>query len=128
MEINQVKGTKAFHIIKQAGEPVSARTLDGKYIERRGQVWIPEYSRFVVLAPYDNHFIYESKKKDSPSFMCTCGSYAVIVGSNAYKKDASPTSGGGIMPGELMVCYYHANNGKHADGSSQWIILKLPYL
>jgi hypothetical protein len=45
--------------------------------------------------------------------MCACGGAAVIVGSNAYKKDASATD-----TGKMLVCYTHANTGRHADNST----------
>jgi len=94
--------------------------LDGYSVDRLEKLWIPEYGRFVVCAPYDNHFIYEdpSKKTGRWVFMCTCGSPAVIVGSDAYAGHASPTSGVGIYPGEMLVCKMHMDRNKHADGST----------
>jgi len=97
-----------------------AETLDGYKVHRKEKIWIPKWSRFVVCAPYDNHFIYEdiSGKPHRWSYMCTCGYMAGVVGSKVYAKDASPTTGKGIQPGELLVCLAHAQYGKHSDGSS----------
>lgn len=69
----------------------------------------------VICAPYDNHFIYEVPKRFKRSWfaMCTCGSPAVIVGSDVYKEDASPTKSG-----QMIVCLSHANTGKHATGDN----------
>jgi len=109
-----------FSIIKHHNSPNSATTLDGHSVIRKKQLWIQEYKRFVICAPYDNHFIYEdpSKKAGRWVFMCTCGSPAVIVGSSVYSEHASPTSGDGIVPGEMLVCKMHMDRNKHADGST----------
>lgn len=111
-----------FAIIKHFNSPNSATTLDGYTVRRQDKIFIKWLKRFVVCAPYDNHFIYIDplfEKRDGRWFaMCTCGSPAVIAGYNAYRKDASPTSGDGIVPGEMLVCYFHSNTGRHSDGST----------
>jgi hypothetical protein len=109
--------------------PNSAITADGKEVRREEKIWYSEYDdegypitgRFIMCAPYDNHFIYEDPMwKIIPgrwAHMCSCGSTSVIVGYNAYKKDASPSTEGTIK-GEMFVCYYHVQFGRHADGST----------
>jgi len=96
-----------------------AETLDGYKVHRKEKIWIPKWNRFVVCAPYSDHFIYEDKsgKPYRWAHMCTCGAAAIIVGSKAYEKDLSPTTGTGILPGEMFVCQLHSQYGKHADGS-----------
>lgn len=89
-----------------------AETEDGFRVHRKKKIYVPEWGREVVCAPYDVHFIFENKKKGFVAYQCTCGSPGVIVGSKAYAQDASPTD-----TGELFVCYAHAMNGKHADGA-----------
>ena len=106
-----------FNIIHYAGEPVKAIDLHGHTVYRRDDLYLKDRGVLVRVAPYDNHFIYETETEGS-AYMCTCGSPAVIVGADAYKADASPTTGFGIVQGELMVCLAHATNGVHADGSS----------
>jgi hypothetical protein len=110
----------SFSIIKHFGTPNDAVTVDGIRVHRQEKVFVLDAARFIMCAPYDNHFIYldTSKKVGRWFAMCTCGSPAVIVGYNAYKKDSSPTSGVGISPGEMLVCHIHASFGKHADGST----------
>jgi hypothetical protein len=116
-------------IIHHRNSPNSAVTADKKEVRREDKIWYAEYDdegypitgRFIMCAPYDNHFVYEDPMwKIIPgrwAHMCTCGSTAVIVGYNAYKKDASPSTEG-TTKGEMFVCYYHAQFGKHADGST----------
>lgn len=108
---------KGVKIIKQAGTPVSATTLDGKIVERLDKIFLPAFGKSVACAPYDNHFVYHRRDIKGWALYCTCGGPAVIVGYNAYKNDASPSTEGDVM-GELLVCYFHAANGKHADGST----------
>jgi hypothetical protein len=111
-----------FSIIKHFNSPNSATTLDGYKVRREEKIFVKQLGRYVVCAPYDNHFIYLDpafeKVKGRWFAMCTCGSPAVIAGYNAYKKDASPTSGSGIIPGEMLLCYLHSNTMRHADGTT----------
>lgn len=102
-----------YAIIKHRGDPKHATRDDGVEVYRSEKIFVKENNEFVPCAQYDNHFVYEDKRPWHWAHMCTCGSPAVIVGTNVYKKDASPTASG-----KLFVCFHHANNGKHADGSS----------
>lgn len=104
-------------IIRYAGEAAKARLPNGEWVYRTDKFFLIDRGVFVKVAPYDNHFIYETKAKGN-AYVCTCGSPAVITGYNVYKDDSSPTNELGIVPGELMLCFYHASFGKHADGSS----------
>jgi hypothetical protein len=109
-----------FSQVRNVSDLGVAETLDGYKVYRQDKIWIPAWGRFVVCAPYDNHFVYEDKSgvPQRWAHMCTCGYMAAVVGSKVYAKDASPTSGEGIMPGEMLVCLAHAQYGKHADGST----------
>lgn len=101
------------HIVRQVGKPKRFRTYDGKWVQAKDKIFIPEYRSHVVCAPYDNHTIYETglTAEGTMPYMCTCGSIAVIVGWDAYKQQASPQ-------GMLFVCLMHTTYGKHADHSS----------
>lgn len=102
-----------FSIIRHRGDPDEATTLDGHKVHRKDKIFIPAWEEFVTCAPYDNHFIYTdpSGKVGRWSYMCSCGSPAVITGFSGYKGDAS-------YQGKMLVCYFHAGRGKHADGST----------
>lgn len=102
-----------FNIIHNAGTPHTAQLPNGRFIHREDKLLVKEMRKFIQCAPYDNHFIYETKIPNMVSYMCTCGAPAVIIGSNQYKKDASPSE-----TGELFVCFFHAALGKHADGTT----------
>lgn len=110
--------SKQIKIIKHAGTPTSAVTLDGKSVTRKDKIYLSEpFNKFIACAEYDNHFLYYRRDIKGWALFCTCGGPAVIVGYDAYKQDSSPSTGGTVK-GELMVCYTHANTGLHADGST----------
>ena len=89
------------------------------------KVFIPGdgFSRYVATVDMDNHFValnpHFDKIRGSWFAYCSCGSPAVVVGYNAYKRGASVSSASedGMVSGEMLVCYYHAQYGKHMDGS-----------
>lgn len=107
-----------FNIIRKAGDPnkVTLVTKDGKpytiYKPSEKGIFIEDYGQFVKCAPYGNHFIFELPRNiPGWAHMCSCGSPAVMVGSNAYDHLGSPE-------GMMFVCQFHTQKNKHADGSS----------
>ncbi len=109
-------------IVRHVGD-LNMVEADGKKFYR--QEFIPMYMDGmdkppvkVKCAPYDNHFIYKDMRRHSWTTFCTCGSPAVVVGFDVYKKDAS-------AQGAMLVCLFHASEREnpkysftHADGSS----------
>ena len=117
------KSVHSFSIIHHFNGPNDAITSEGFKVHREDKLWMMEIGRYVRCTPYDNHFLYHDPlynvKIGRITPLCTCGAMGWLVGYNAYKKDASPTSGGNfLVPGELLVCSVHAQTGHHADGSS----------
>ena len=107
----------SFSIIKHRGDPDKAITVDGYTVAREEKVFIREFANFVACAPYDSHFVYldQSGIQGRWFAMCTCGSPAVIVGYDAYKRDASSNEGA------MLVCLHHAQHGYHAnEQGSNW--------
>jgi hypothetical protein len=100
------------HIVRNINTPKEATTLDGKKVHREEKLYVPEMQAFIPCASYSNHFIYAnpSTKKGQPCYLCTCGSLAVVIGSNAYAQDQSPS-------GALFVCHCHATFSRHSDGT-----------
>lgn len=112
-----------FAVIRVRNTPNEATLSDGSKIYRNpeNKFFIASLGRPVKAMDYDNHFIAldPTNEKGRWFAMCSCGSPAVIVGYNVYKEGASAgNSEDGMMPGEMLVCYMHSLNGKHADGSS----------
>jgi len=114
---------KKITIVKVSGIVKIANLPDGRKIIRNDEdkYHIPELSTrgYFRAASYDNHFTYYDPKapRQSPKLMCTCGSVAVVVGYDVYKRDATPSSDGAI-PGSLIVCLNHTTFGRHADGTT----------
>ena len=99
---NHPKVIQPFNIVRWLGEPKQTRTLKGKQVRREEKLFVPEWGAFVPCAPYDDHFVYlnPDTSAGSPSYMCTCGSAAVVVNHESAAR--------------LFVCYIHASTGKHA--------------
>jgi hypothetical protein len=118
---------REFHpvkVIKRGGDLNTAKTADGAMVKRHESLYAGKEYGTVKCAPYDNQFIFvdpgwEKGIIGRSRFMCTCGSWAVIVGANVYKNDASPsTAKESTRAGQMLVCWAHATYQKHADGSS----------
>ena len=125
---------QTFNIIKHRGTPNEAEVViplkNGKAIQfrafRQEHLFAPApYNTLITCLPYDNHFIFEVPDdpmfltENFPAFLCTCGSYAVVIGIESYKSDLSPE-------GLVFACYHrngyvdpetHELYGRHADGS-----------
>jgi hypothetical protein len=106
--ILQSKDYGCFNIIHHSGYPMEATTLDGIKVFREDEVFVPEWQEAVRCAQYDDHFVYEEPTHSYGkwSYMCTCGSPAVIVEREAYRKDSALT-------GKMLICYFHRMYGKH---------------
>lgn len=103
------KDAKAPKIVRVVGD-LNTVEADGMKFYRHDKLHIPAMGN-INCAPYDNHFIFRDTRKLGWTLFCTCGSPAVVVGYNAYARDASPGA-------EMLVCFTHSRNNKHADGSS----------
>lgn len=99
-----MKNTSPPSIIHHRGE-LKKVTSDGIEIHRKEIVYIPNIGN-VKCAPYDMHFVFRDARRLGWTLFCTCGSPAVILNYDAYKKDAS-------SQGALLVCFEHAKSGKH---------------
>lgn len=108
------KNYQNFNIIKFRGDPETVTLVNGTVIKNNHEdfIWVQEFPGFVRKAPYGLHFVFEVPKtlKGSPSFMCSCGSPAIFIGSKDYAHLGS-------AEGMMLVCMFHTNYNKHADGS-----------
>lgn len=83
-----------YNIIQHKGRQNQAETDKGIIVKRAESFFTEEYG-ITPCTDYDDHFLYENKKLNQSSFMCTCGSVAVIVSS------------------DMFVCLNHATFGFH---------------
>lgn len=122
---------KVFNVIKHLGKPSEATTIWGWVARAYDQLFVRDiiingqnFAGFIDVLDYDNHFIYEVPDgidtRGTPAWMCTCGSFAVLIGSEGYKKDVTPE-------GLKLACFFRnvlydqekgEAWGKHADGST----------
>jgi len=105
-----------FGIIRHHNSPNKATLPNGQVVYRKEFINVPEFGGLIKCAPYEEHFIFETPKElKVSSFMCSCGSAAIIVGLSGYVLDASPQ-------GKLLVCLMHSNYGHHAHSDNvRWI-------
>jgi hypothetical protein len=103
------KDAKPPKIVRSVGD-LNTVIADGEPFYRHDKIRIPDMGN-ILCAPYDNHFVFRDTRKLGWTLFCTCGSVAVVIGYDAYKKDASPGP-------EMLVCYAHAGGNRHADGST----------
>lgn len=104
-----------YQIIRHRGTPTRGQLPNGVWVYAEEKIWIPEWGRFIPVAPYSDHFVYTVPEKYKGSSMrCSCGSAAVISGYSSYKDMAS-------QQGLLVVCLAHSNTGVHIKGGSRWI-------
>lgn len=91
----------SFDIINTKGRAMQAKTPSGKTVTRVGSLFTEEFG-LTQCADYWEHFIYENPDKTPgrSSFMCTCGSMAVIA--NPYQ-----------TRNKQFVCHHHATYGVH---------------
>ena len=94
-----------FSVIRQWGSPNEVTTIWGWKAYRQKRLFAPDpYNTLLPCLDYSDHFIYEVPDKPEhrgiPSFMCTCGSVAVVVGVDAYRSDSSPE---GLVFACLMI-------------------------
>lgn len=99
-------------VIHQYGRAMKAKLPNGIIVNREDFIYVPSYrNRFPVL-PYDSHFIYYNDRyMIGSTLMCTCGSYAEIVGYQAYEKYNS------FIGNSVIACSHYTREGKHSDGS-----------
>jgi len=77
---------------------MKAVTDKGVVVKRSESFFTKEYG-ITPCADYDDHFLYENHTPGESSFLCTCGSVAVIA--NVYSK------------AKQFVCLNHATYGFH---------------
>jgi hypothetical protein len=87
-----------FAVVGHVGEPQTARTHQGKVVNREKELFVIEWGAMIQCTPYDNHFIYETDEPNQSAYMCTCGSPAVVI----------PPG-----PEGIFVCLFHAEHQRH---------------
>lgn len=101
------------HVVSRHGSPNKAVLHDGTVVEKQEIIMFKDVEKgWVAVRPIDyyDHFIYKTpfEWEGSPSFMCTCGSYAVLLDPTALLKVNY-----GEYPASRLACYTHALESEH---------------
>jgi hypothetical protein len=114
MEIETPKVFPCFNIGHHAGQVNQAVTLEGIKVYREKSLWIPELGE-VLCTPDQDHFVYEEPtgKEGRPSYLCTCGSLAVVVGPETHKRFSS-------LKCKMLMCHAYMLYGKHATSLGEF--------
>jgi hypothetical protein len=139
MKNNNLPKLNIIKVVRFTGDRKSAVLSDGKAVYRQEKLWMGKDYKFVHCADFGSHFIYHdpdfnSKTGNWPTNndgstpkkylgrwtpICTCGSPAAVIGSDDYKKWASPTNNiESTTPGQLLMCISLLNYGHHMDNST----------
>ena len=101
-------------IIRNTGDPRDTRTLHGKEVHREQSIYLKSHNAVLPVLQTSMHFCYrDASQPRGTTLFCTCGSPAIIVGYEAYRKYNS------YIGNEVIACYQYIQYGKHADGSSE---------
>jgi len=101
-------------IIKHWNDPNHAITLNGKYVQREKEIYLPSYKAVLPVLQTSMHFCFrDASNPRGSTLFCTCGSFAEIVGYHVYKDWSS------YIGNEVIVCHSFMTNRKHADGSHE---------
>ena len=122
VKVDNPFGDKKIIVTRFAGDLKKAYLEeDGTTVKRSTYIEIPPFDGYpaqrYLAAPYDNHFVFRHvyNKKGRIvrgwTLWCTCSAPAAIVDYDGYSNNASPS-------GQMVVCLFHSQYGKHADGSS----------
>lgn len=98
------------NVIRHYGDLKNTRNLQGEEVQRQEYLFLKSYKQWLPCLNTDTHFVYKSNRLGS-STLCTCGSPAVVMGYDAYKKYQS------YMGNEVIMCHHFFQYGTHSDGS-----------
>jgi len=102
------------HVIRNVGDPNHAKTLDGVYIQREKEIFLPSYQQWFPVLQTSMHFCFrDSSHARGSTLFCTCGASAIIVGYEAYKKYQA------YIGNEVISCHHFIQFGVHSDGSHE---------
>jgi hypothetical protein len=136
--IKSIPKLNIIKVVRFTGDRKSAELANQKLVYRSESLWMGKDWKLVHCVNSGSHFIYHDPDFDQAKGnwpmdrngrvpkkhlgkwtpVCTCGSPGVVVGSNAYKQWASPTTRAeSTHPGMMLMCLSVLNFGVHMDGA-----------
>lgn len=101
-------------VIKHWNDPNNAVTLNGIPVRREKSIWLDSYQTWLPVLPQSMHFCFRDMSVPrGTTLFCTCGSPAIVVGYEAYRKYNS------YLGAEVIACHHFIQYGQHSDGSHE---------
>ena len=102
------------NIIRNHNDPNNAVTLGGIAVRREEKIFLPSYRQWFPVLPTSMHFCFrDASHARGITLFCTCGSFAIVVGYEAYKDLNS------YIGNEVIACHSYIQNRIHSDGSHE---------
>lgn len=103
-------------VIRNQGDPNHCKTLNGTWVNREHEIYLPSHHRVYPVLNTSMHFCYRepnSEHRYSSTIFCTCGSPAGVFNYPAYMKYQSKNEG------EVIACINFIQYGLHSDNSHE---------
>ena len=101
-------------VIKHWNDPNNAITLRGVPVRREKEIFLRSHQATLPVLPTSMHFCFvDTTVPRGTTLFCTCGSPAIVVGYEAYKRYQS------YMGSEVIACHSFVQYGIHNDGSHE---------
>lgn len=101
-------------IVRNHNDPNHATTLNGVYVQREKFIYLPSHQANLPVLQTSMHFCFrDASRPFGSTLFCTCGSFAEVVGYEAYRRLNS------FIGNEVIACHNYIQKGIHADGSHE---------
>ncbi len=101
-------------IIRNHNDPNHATTLNGRYVQREKEIYLPSHNASIPVLQTSMHFcFYDPTLPRGTTLFCTCGAVAGVFGFEGYKRWTS------WIGNEVIACYNFIQFGVHSDGSHE---------
>ena len=101
-------------VVRNHNDPNNATTLSGIPVQREKEIFLPSYSQWMPVLQTSMHFCFRDPSVPRGSTLfCTCGSFAEIVGFEAYRHLNA------FIGNEVIACHNYIQSKVHADGSHE---------
>jgi len=102
------------NLIRSHNDPKNAITLGGQHVHREDRIFLPSHNSNLPVLQTSMHFCFrDASVPRGTTLFCTCGSPAIVVGFEGYKKYQS------FIGNEVIACHYFIQYGVHSDGSHE---------
>lgn len=104
------------HQIRRHDDANHAITVDGTWISRSREMYLPSHKRAYPCLPTSLHFVFREPNMEGrrgSTIYCTCGSTAAVFDRTAYRRWTETNYG------EVIACLHLIQNGVHADGAHE---------